>query len=162
MRHTGDADELLELASDELRPVVRGDARLCLRVFLLGSFQDYLDVGPPHRLTQIPVHDLLQELNPFLLLFHPAVGTLLSLKGGRSVLEELLLPAIEHRWPQAQFFTRVRDRRLIQRCRLKTPTFSSAQYCFRSFLIRSLRDPNGGTLLSISSCGRTHGGPGPC
>ena len=57
MRHIGDSNELLEVASDELRPVIRDDARLCLRVLLFGSFQNYLDVGLPHRLTQIPVHD---------------------------------------------------------------------------------------------------------
>ena len=34
-----------------------------------------------------------------------AVGTLLGLKGSRSVLEELLLPAVEHRRPQTQFLT---------------------------------------------------------
>jgi hypothetical protein len=40
------------------------------------------------------LHLLLQELNPFLLLLHLAVGTLLSLKGSPSVLEEFLLPAV--------------------------------------------------------------------
>src|SRR2546427_6252943 len=57
MRHAGDADELLEVASDELRPVVGDDAGLCLRVLFLGSFENYLDVGLPHRLTQVPMHD---------------------------------------------------------------------------------------------------------
>src|ERR1700675_2350911 len=57
MRHAGDPNELLEVACDELRPVVRDDTRLCLRVLFLGSFQNYLDVGLPHRLSQVPVHD---------------------------------------------------------------------------------------------------------
>src|ERR1043166_9330331 len=36
-------------------------------------------------------------------------GTLLRLKSGGSVLEQFLLPAIEHCWPQAQFLTQLRD-----------------------------------------------------
>src|SRR5580700_7632809 len=61
-----------------------------------------------HQLGQdfvLGLHLLFQVLNPFLLLLHLAVGTLLSLKGRRSVLEEILLPAVEHRRFQAQFFT---------------------------------------------------------
>src|SRR2546425_9915247 len=58
---------------------------------------------------------LLQELNPFLFLLHLAMGTLLSLKSSPSVLEELLLPAVEHRRPQAQFLTQVRDGHLVQK-----------------------------------------------
>src|SRR2546426_4737780 len=57
MRHARDSNELFEVASDELRPVVRDDPRLCRRVLFLGSLQNYLDVGLPHRLTQVPVHD---------------------------------------------------------------------------------------------------------
>src|SRR5215469_10626431 len=71
-----------------------------------------------HQLSQnlvLGLHLLLQELNPFLLLLHLAVGTLLRLKGSRPVLEELLLPAVKHRRPQAQFFTQVRDRHLVQK-----------------------------------------------
>src|SRR5580692_5527958 len=36
-------------------------------------------------------------------------GTFLRLKSDGSVLEQFLLPAVEHRWPQAQFFTQLRD-----------------------------------------------------
>src|SRR5579863_4166765 len=46
---------------------------------------------------------------------HLAAGTLLSLKSSRSVLEELLLPTIEHCRPQAQFLTQIRDRHLVQK-----------------------------------------------
>src|SRR6266571_3293095 len=61
------------------------------------------------------LHLLLQKLNPFLLLLHLAVGTFLRLKGSRSVLEELLLPAVEHRRLQAQFFTQIRNWHLVQK-----------------------------------------------
>ena len=44
-----------------------------------------------------------------------AVGTLLSLEGSRSVLEELLLPAVEHRRLQAQFFTQIRNWHFVQK-----------------------------------------------
>ncbi|MGA8490547.1 MAG: hypothetical protein WB711_09015, partial [Terriglobales bacterium] len=40
---------------------------------------------------------LLQELNPFLFLLRLAARTFRRLEGGRSVLEELFLPAVEHR-----------------------------------------------------------------
>src|SRR5438309_8091912 len=45
----------------------------------------------------------------FLLLLHLAVGTSLRLKSGGSVLEQFFLPAVEHCWPQAEFFTQLRD-----------------------------------------------------
>jgi hypothetical protein len=64
-----------------------------------------------HRLVQ---HLLFQDLNAFLLLLHLAVGMLLSLKGGRSILEELILPAVEYRGLQAQLSTQVRNWRLVQ------------------------------------------------
>src|SRR4029077_16292884 len=60
-------------------------------------------------LTILGLHLFLQELDPLLLLLHLAVGTLLSLKSGGSVLEQFLLRAVEHRWAQAQFFTQLRD-----------------------------------------------------
>src|SRR6266403_2643119 len=47
------------------------------------------------------------------------VGTLLGLKGSRSVLEELLLPAVEHCRLQAQFFTQVRNWHLVQKMSLQ-------------------------------------------
>jgi len=61
MRHAGDSDELLEVTSDELGPVVRDDAWLCFRVLLLGSLQDHFDVGLPHGLPQIPMHEETTE-----------------------------------------------------------------------------------------------------
>src|SRR5438128_10907444 len=68
---------------------------------------------------------LLQELNPFLFLLHLAMGTLLSLKSSPSVLEELLLPAVEHRRPTSSSH-RSETGTLSKRCRLKMATFSSA------------------------------------
>src|SRR5215467_16049295 len=71
-----------------------------------------------HQLSQdlvLGLHLLLQELDPFLLLLHLSVGTPLRLKSGGSVLEQFFLPAVEHRRPQAQFFTQVRDGHLIQK-----------------------------------------------
>ena len=53
-----------------------------------------------HQLGQdliLGLHLLLQELNPFLLLLQLTAGTLLALERGSSVLEEVLLPALEHR-----------------------------------------------------------------
>lgn len=57
MCHARDANELLEVTCDELWPIVGDDTRLCIRVLFLGSFENHLDVGLPHRLSQIPVHD---------------------------------------------------------------------------------------------------------
>jgi hypothetical protein len=56
VRHPRDANELLEVARDELRSIVGDDPRLGVRVLLLGSFQNPLDVGFLHRLPQIPMH----------------------------------------------------------------------------------------------------------
>jgi hypothetical protein len=60
------------------------------------------------------LHLLLQELDPFLLLLDLAGGAFLGLEGGGSVLEELLLPAVEHRRLQALFLTEIGNRHLIQ------------------------------------------------
>src|SRR6516162_11708406 len=49
----------------------------------------------------------LQELDPFLLLLDLTGGTLLRLEGGGSVLEELLLPAIEDGGLQSIFLTQL-------------------------------------------------------
>src|SRR5260370_6306427 len=57
MGHAGDSNELLEVACDELRPIVGDDPRLHVRVPFLRSFENYLDVGLPHRVSQVPVHD---------------------------------------------------------------------------------------------------------
>jgi hypothetical protein len=53
------------------------------------------------------LHLLLQKLNPFLFLFRLTARTFRRLEGGRSVLEELFLLAVEHRRLQAQFFTQI-------------------------------------------------------
>ena len=47
MRHARDANELLEIASDELRAIVRDDARLRFRVLFLGVFENYFDIRFP-------------------------------------------------------------------------------------------------------------------
>src|SRR5438067_10172536 len=54
--HAREANELLEVASDELRAIVGDDSRLGFQVLLLGSLQDHFDIGFSHRLTQIPMH----------------------------------------------------------------------------------------------------------
>ena len=56
---------------------------------------------------------LLQELDPFLLLLDLTGGTLLRLEGGGSVLEELLLPAIEDSGSQSILLTLVRNWDLV-------------------------------------------------
>ena len=61
MRHARDANELLEVASDELRAIVGDDSRLAFQVLLLGSLQDHFDIGFSHRLTQIPMHEETTE-----------------------------------------------------------------------------------------------------
>jgi len=57
VRHARDANELLEVASDELRAIVGDDSRLGFQVLLLGSLQYHFDIGFSHRLTQIPMHE---------------------------------------------------------------------------------------------------------
>src|SRR5438876_10442551 len=61
VRHARDANELLEVASDELRAIVGDDSRLGFQVLLLGSLQDHFDIGFSHRLTQIPMHEETTE-----------------------------------------------------------------------------------------------------
>ena len=51
MRHTRDANELLEVVSDELRAIVGDDSRLGFQVLFLGSLQDHFDIG----FSQTPV-----------------------------------------------------------------------------------------------------------
>jgi hypothetical protein len=48
MRHARDADELLEVPGDELRPLVEDDPRLGLRVLLPRRLQNDLDVALRH------------------------------------------------------------------------------------------------------------------
>ena len=61
MRHTRDANELLEIAGNELRTIVRDNARLRFRVLLLGALQDHFDISFSHGLTQIPMHEKTTE-----------------------------------------------------------------------------------------------------
>src|SRR6516165_2985133 len=56
VRHARDANELLEVLSDELRPVVGNDSRFNARILLFGTFQNDLNVGFRHRLPQIPMN----------------------------------------------------------------------------------------------------------
>src|SRR5260370_42350501 len=56
---------------------------------------------------------LLQELNPFLFLLRLAARTFRRLESGRSVLEKLLLPAVEHRRLQSQLFTQIENWDLV-------------------------------------------------
>src|SRR6516165_4951837 len=44
VRHTRDANELLEVASNKLRTIVGDDSRLRFRILLLGSLQDHFDI----------------------------------------------------------------------------------------------------------------------
>ena len=53
-----------------------------------------------------------QKLDP--LLFRLVIWTALALEGGRTILEELLLPTVEHRWRQPQFITQIGNRHFIQ------------------------------------------------
>jgi hypothetical protein len=69
---------------------------------------------------------LLQELNAFLFLLRLAARTFRRLDGGRSVLEKLSLPAVEHRRLQFQFFTQIGNRTLSKRWRRGMATFFSA------------------------------------
>ena len=49
MRHARDANELLEVASDELRAIVGDASRFGFQVLILGSLQDHFDIGFSHR-----------------------------------------------------------------------------------------------------------------
>jgi hypothetical protein len=103
-----------------------------------------------HQLSQdfvLGQHLLLQELNPFLLLLNLAVGTLLSLKGSRSVLEELasfllcqvsirqtlvqnlIQPSVLHRWPNSGKLDAVRELGLMIEFGLRRAIRSEAWMC---------------------------------
>src|SRR6267143_715474 len=56
MGHARDPNELLEVARDELRSVVRDDSVFRLRILFLGSLQDNFDLRSGNRLPQIPMH----------------------------------------------------------------------------------------------------------
>ena len=61
MRHAREANELLEVASNELRSIVGDDSRFRFRVLLLGSLQDHFDIRFSYGLTQIPMHEETTE-----------------------------------------------------------------------------------------------------
>src|SRR3989442_11067643 len=56
MGHARDPNELLEVARDELRSVVRDDSGFRLRILFLGSLQDNFDLRLGNRIPQIPMH----------------------------------------------------------------------------------------------------------
>ena len=72
-------------------------------------------------------------------------GTFLGLEGSRSVLEELLLPAVEHSRPQARFLTQIRDWHFVQNAAsewlLFLPACSAfvASSCVRSVILTDER-----------------------
>ena len=61
MRHARDSTKLLEVASDELRPIVGDDSRPRFWVLFLGAFEDYFDISFPHGLPQISMHEETTE-----------------------------------------------------------------------------------------------------
>jgi len=54
--HAADADELLEVAGDELGAIVGDDPRRDARELLTGALDDLLDVGLGHGFTDLPVN----------------------------------------------------------------------------------------------------------
>ena len=56
MRHTRNADELLEVLGDKLGSVIGNNPRFDPGVSLFGPFQNDLNVGLVHRLAQIPMN----------------------------------------------------------------------------------------------------------
>src|SRR5271157_1059051 len=61
MGHPRDADELLEVSSDELWSVVGDDPRFCFRILLPSSLQKDFDFRFGHRFPQIPMNDRTAE-----------------------------------------------------------------------------------------------------
>jgi hypothetical protein len=59
MGHAGEANELLEVLRDELRPVVGDHAQFLVGMHLVDPLQDALDVGLGHRLADLPVHETI-------------------------------------------------------------------------------------------------------
>src|SRR5262245_41170965 len=57
MGHAAEADELLEVPGDELRPVVREDPGPGVGVTFAGPLDDRLDIGLGHGLPDLPVDD---------------------------------------------------------------------------------------------------------
>src|SRR5579872_6129237 len=59
--HVGDAhqaDELLEIPGDELRPVIADDPRPGIGIFLQGALHDLLHILLLHGLANLPMHDV--------------------------------------------------------------------------------------------------------
>jgi len=55
------ANELLEVACNKLRTIIRDDAWLRFRIFFLGACENYFNVNFPHRFAQIPMHEEATE-----------------------------------------------------------------------------------------------------
>jgi hypothetical protein len=55
MGHTANANELLEVPGDELRPIVGDDPRCHVGELLTCPLDDLLDVGLGHGLAQLPM-----------------------------------------------------------------------------------------------------------
>jgi len=55
VRHARYANELLEVASNELRTIVGDDSRLRFRALLVGSLQDHFDISFSHGLASLAV-----------------------------------------------------------------------------------------------------------
>jgi len=58
MGHAAEANELFEIASDELRPIVGDNPGRGLREQLPGPLQDDLDFAFGHRFANLPVHQV--------------------------------------------------------------------------------------------------------
>ena len=58
MGHAADSDEIPEIPSNELWPIVRDDPRFGVRVLLVRPLDDNLDVSLGHSLTYVPIHDI--------------------------------------------------------------------------------------------------------
>jgi hypothetical protein len=56
--HSAQPDELVEVASDELRAVVSDNSRMSVGELFSGSLQDNLDIGFAHRFAEFPVNDV--------------------------------------------------------------------------------------------------------
>ena len=61
MGQTGDADELFEIAGNELRAVVGDDPSFGMRIFFQAALKDDLHIGFSHRLAQFPVDDSREQ-----------------------------------------------------------------------------------------------------
>ena len=58
MRHPADADELLEVLGQKLRPIVADDPRRLLGKFLFRPLKDHQFVLLRHRAANLPMHNV--------------------------------------------------------------------------------------------------------